>query len=67
MIQRFFYVGAKEAYLTIDHNNHVYNYYTKWEDADTSLDYIAVPLRAIGEILEDIKNAGYTESTYRIE
>ena len=67
MIQRFFFVGAKEAYLTIDHSNRVYNYYTEWADHDASAKYIAVPLRSIAEILEDIKNAGYSESTYRIE
>lgn len=67
MIQRFFFIGAKDAILVIDHNNHVYNYFTAWKDADTTADYISVPLRSIGEILEDIKRAGYTESKYRIE
>ena len=66
MIQRFYYVSAKEAYLSIDHTNHTYNYYTKWEDHKIDEKYIDVPLRSIKEILEDIKNAGYTESEYQI-
>jgi hypothetical protein len=66
MIQRFYFISAKEAYLSIDHVNHVYNYYTNWDDHKTGEKYISVPLRAIGEILEDIKNAGYTESEYQI-
>ncbi len=66
MIQRFFYIGAKEAYLSIDHTNHTYNYYTKWSDHKRDETYIALPLRSIKEILEDIKDAGYTESEYQI-
>ena len=66
MIQRFFFVSANAAFLSIDHTNHTYNYYSKWEDHKKDEEYIAVPLRSIKEILEDIKNAGYTESEYQI-
>lgn len=67
MIQRFNYMGATEAYLIIDHNNHVYNYFTTWKETDMESSYIPVTLRAISDILEDVKRAGYTEAKYRIE
>lgn len=66
MIQRFYYVSAKEAYLSIDHTNHTYNYYTKFSDTNMDADYIDVPLRSIKAILEDIINSGYTESKYQL-